>query len=140
MLKNNCNLVQKQRAAWIKRIASSATRVSQALGGQTEAVLQKALVSELQTYPNTHVLREVVHPVYYTNSQKQQSIVGTVRLDIVLTTPVFTFVLELKLPTHSKRATAEQLSKYRSTLPSTAILVLVVFPAKPHLGALAHVM
>ena len=140
MSNKNCNFVLKQRAAWIKRITCAATRVSQSLCNHTEAVLQKALVSELQTYPNIHLLTEVVKPIYYTNSKQQKSIVGTVRLDVVLTTPTLTFVLELKLSAHSKRLTADQLAKYRAVLPTTAILVLVVFSAKPELPAIVHVL
>jgi hypothetical protein len=133
-------IVSNQRAAWIKRIANAATRVSHALPHHTEAVLQKALVSELQSYANINVATEVVQPIVYINSKLQQSVVGSVRLDIVLTTGIGTFVLELKLPVHNKKTTADQLSKYRAALPPSTVLVLVVFAISQNAPALVHVL
>ena len=118
------------KQAWLRRINHAASRVQSGIGLHSEAVMQKALISELQTFDRTSVAQEVQLPIYYTNSRFQKINVGYVRLDIVYHTPCTKFVLELKVAGHSKKATLQQLQKYRKLLDANAdnsVLVLVEF-------------
>lgn len=124
------SFVPKFKEAWLRRIKHAAVRVYDTIGLHSEAVMQKALASELQTYEKTSVAQEVLLPICYTNSKDEAINVGTVRLDIVYSTPLLKFVLELKVAGHSRRATLAQLAKYRRLLDAEvddSTLVLVEF-------------
>ena len=133
---NGRKLAEQHRQAWIKRIHKAACRVYINVGLQSEAVMQRCLAFELQTFAASSVTQEVQHPIYYTNSHNQTLTVGTVRFDICFLTQIATFVLELKVASHNRRTTAAQLQKYSTLFDKAAtattirpVLLLIEFGA-----------
>tara|TARA_Y100001938_G_scaffold150111_1_gene239674 strand:- start:1072 stop:1464 length:393 start_codon:yes stop_codon:yes gene_type:complete len=94
--------------------------------GHSEAVLQKALVVELQERGYV-ACTETVYPIVYLTSKGRSVIVGYVRIDIEVRSASLEnpnmVILEIKKNTTGNHAA--QLAKYEAVVPSRAGIALV---------------